>query len=52
MGVMPKNPTKTPVPEHSLRHREDNAILSMHVRSQLRNVPPIANAARVVELEA
>jgi len=26
MGVMPKNLTKTPMPEHSLRHREDSAI--------------------------
>jgi hypothetical protein len=26
MGVMPKNSTNTPVPEHSLRHREDSTI--------------------------
>lgn len=49
---MPKNPTKTPVPERSLRHREDNANLAMHVRSQLGHVPPIVNAAHVLELEA
>jgi hypothetical protein len=87
MGVMPKNSTKTPVPEHLLRHREDSALSlskdgfamtgtvvpaapASHRASKtidrkkavekssinawpftIEDVPPIAKAALVVELE-